>query len=45
MLTDDNVVPNDNSKLRIAGGAENAEKSSDILVTVVDLEKALAAVH
>ncbi|CAO2647579.1 Nn.00g085010.m01.CDS01 [Neocucurbitaria sp. VM-36] len=37
------AVPNDQSKLRIAGGSENAERSSDILITIMDLEKALAA--
>ncbi|KAJ4377762.1 hypothetical protein N0V83_000592 [Neocucurbitaria cava] len=37
------VVPDDQSKLRFATGAEDAETSSDILVTVMDLGKALAA--
>ncbi|KAF1850269.1 glycoside hydrolase family 93 protein [Cucurbitaria berberidis CBS 394.84] len=36
-------VPNDKSKLRIAGGSENDARSSDILITIIDLEKALAA--
>lgn len=37
------AVPNDQRKLRFASGAEDAERSSDILVTVMDLEKVLAA--
>jgi hypothetical protein len=38
------VVPKDVNKLRIVGGSEGLDKASDVLVTVIDLQKALAAV-
>jgi hypothetical protein len=38
----DNTVP-DKRAIRIVGGAESVDGSSDILVTYMDFEKALAA--
>ncbi|KAH7074237.1 hypothetical protein FB567DRAFT_479748 [Paraphoma chrysanthemicola] len=37
------IVPDDKRALRITGGSEGKGRSSDVLVTIVDLEKALAA--
>jgi hypothetical protein len=36
-------VPKDVNKLRIVSGSEGFDKASDVLVTIMDLGKALAA--